>query len=61
MTEMTSAERVMRVLERKEPGRGSAEQITLFKSVGVAVQEAAAARAALMTAEQAGLGTVVPW
>ncbi len=44
-----------------KPGRTSPEQITLFKSVGVAVQEAAAARAALMTAQQAGLGTVVPW
>ncbi len=42
-------------------GRRSAKQITLFKSVGVAVQEAAAARAALLTAEQVGLGTVVPW
>jgi ornithine cyclodeaminase len=48
------------VLGRKH-GRRSARQITLFKTVGVAVQEAAAARAALMTAEQAGLGTVVPW
>jgi len=42
-------------------GRKSAKQITLFKSVGVAVQEAAAAQAALIAAEQAGLGTVVPW
>ena len=42
-------------------GRRSAKQITLFKSVGVAVQEAAAARAAMMAAEQADLGTVVPW
>jgi ornithine cyclodeaminase/alanine dehydrogenase-like protein (mu-crystallin family) len=39
----------------------SAGQITLFKTVGMAVHEAAAAHAALMTAEQAGLGTVVPW
>jgi ornithine cyclodeaminase len=42
-------------------GRKSAKQITLFKSVGVAVQEAAAAHAALITAEQADIGTVVPW
>jgi ornithine cyclodeaminase len=41
--------------------RKSARQITLFKSVGLAVQEAAAAHAAMMTAEQADLGTVVPW
>jgi len=45
----------------RKPGRNSAGQITLFKSVGVAVQEAAAARVALMAAEQLGLGTVVPW
>lgn len=44
-----------------KPGRTSLDQITFFKSVGVAVQEAAAARVALMNAEQAGLGLVVPW
>jgi ornithine cyclodeaminase len=40
-------------------GRENAEQITLFKSVGVAVQDAVAASAALEQAEAAGLGTLV--
>lgn len=41
------------------PGRESAEEITFFKSVGVAVQDAAAANAILREAEAQGLGTVV--
>ncbi|MEX0788078.1 MAG: hypothetical protein WD906_05575 [Anaerolineales bacterium] len=41
------------------PGRRSAHEITLFKSVGVAVQDAAAASLALERAEEAGLGTVL--
>lgn len=41
------------------PGRRSEGEITLFKSVGVAVQDAAAAGLALERAEQAGLGTVL--
>ena len=44
-----------------KPGRQNAEQITLFKSVGVAVQDAVAARVALARAEELGLGTEVPW
>lgn len=40
-------------------GRTSAEQITLYKSVGVAVQDAAAAALVLAAAREAGLGTVV--
>jgi ornithine cyclodeaminase len=40
-------------------GRESAEEITFFKSVGVAVQDAAAAAAALHAAESLGLGTMV--
>ena len=38
------------------PGRTSADQVTLFESVGVAVQDAVAAKAALERAEQLGLG-----
>jgi ornithine cyclodeaminase len=45
----------------RRPGRTSAEQITFFKSVGVAVQDAAAARSALSRAMELGLGTTVPW
>ena len=40
-------------------GRTDDEQITFFKSVGVAVQDAVAARIALQNAEAMGLGTVV--
>lgn len=40
-------------------GRRSAEEITLFKSVGVAVQDVAAASSALTRAEAVGVGQVV--
>jgi len=39
------------------PGRQSADELTLFKSVGLAVQDAAAAAGALQAAESLGLGT----
>lgn len=42
-----------------KPGRESADEITYFKSVGVAVQDMAAARLVLREAERLGLGTVV--
>ncbi len=42
-----------------KPGRTNNEQITFFKSVGVAVQDAAAAQIALQNAEKMGLGTMV--
>jgi len=38
------------------PGRTSPDQITLYKSVGVAVQDAVAARLVLEAAEQRGVG-----
>lgn len=41
------------------PGRESPEEITFFKSVGVAVQDAAAANAIFRAAQAQGLGTVV--
>lgn len=47
------------VVEGRVPGRRTEDEITLFKSVGVAVQDAAAASLALERAEQAGLGTVL--
>jgi ornithine cyclodeaminase/alanine dehydrogenase-like protein (mu-crystallin family) len=40
-------------------GRTDPEQITLFKSVGVAVQDAIAAGRALARAEQLGLGQII--
>ena len=39
-----------------KPGRSSAEQITLYKSVGVAVQDAAAAALVLAKAREVGAG-----
>jgi ornithine cyclodeaminase/alanine dehydrogenase-like protein (mu-crystallin family) len=42
-----------------KPGRASPEQITYFKSCGVAVQDAVAARIALQGAIRLNLGTVV--
>lgn len=46
------------VLGRKA-GRESSDQITYFKSVGVAVQDAMAAQLALQNAQKLGLGTEV--
>nr|HMQ55639.1 ornithine cyclodeaminase family protein [Anaerolineae bacterium] len=40
------------------PGRESPEEITFFKSVGLAVQDAAAAGAVFEAAEAQGLGTL---
>ncbi|MHA6617826.1 ornithine cyclodeaminase family protein [Pseudonocardia sp. DLS-67] len=42
------------------PGRTSDDQITLYKSVGVAVQDAAAAALVLRAARDRGVGTEVP-
>ena len=44
----------------EKPGRTSADEVTLFKSVGVAVQDLCAAARALDTARQLGLGTPLP-
>jgi len=44
------------VVLQNEPGRVSPDQITYFKSVGVAVQDAAAASLALNNARRMGLG-----
>ena len=43
----------------RKPGRESAEQITYFKTVGVAVQDAVAAQLALENARMLGLGQEV--
>jgi alanine dehydrogenase len=42
------------------PGRSSPEQLTLYKSVGVAVQDAAAVALVLAAARAAGVGTNLP-
>lgn len=48
------------VLGRKH-GRINSEQVTFFKSVGVAVQDAAAAQLAMQNAQAQGLGQQVDW
>ncbi len=45
----------------QRPSRQSPEQITLFKSVGIAVQDAVAASVALRRADELGIGTRVDW
>ena len=45
------------LLDGTRPGRTSDEQITLYKSVGVAVQDAAAANLVLTAAKEKGVGT----
>jgi ornithine cyclodeaminase len=44
------------VLDGRRPGRSSQDQITLYKSVGVAVQDAAAAGLVLRHARERGIG-----
>lgn len=44
------------LVEGKRPGRSDPEQITLYKSVGVAVQDAAAAALVLASAREHGAG-----
>lgn len=43
------------------PGRTNAQEMTLFKSVGIAVQDAFAARVAVANARRLGLGQVINW
>lgn len=47
------------IVNGSRPGRTDPDQITFYKSVGVAVQDAAAAGLALRNAERLGLGQVV--
>lgn len=49
------------LVSRPELGRSSDAQITFFKSVGIAVQDAMAAQCALRNAARLKLGTTVPW
>ena len=43
------------------PGRTNAQEITLFKSVGIAVQDAFAARMAVVSARRLSLGQEIEW
>ena len=47
------------IVNGDSPGRASDAEITFFKSVGVAVQDAVAGAAVLAAAEAEGLGTVI--
>lgn len=47
------------IVAGSHPGRTTASQITFFKSVGVAVQDAAAASIALANAQELDLGTTI--
>jgi ornithine cyclodeaminase len=47
------------IMTGEKPGRTAPEQITYFKSCGVAVQDVTAAQIALAGAERLGLGTIV--
>lgn len=47
------------IINGSKPGRQSPDQITLYKSVGVAVQDAVAAGRALRRAEELGLGEII--
>ena len=47
------------VINGSKPGRTDAEQITFFKSVGVAVQDAMAAQIILRNGPALGLGTTI--
>jgi ornithine cyclodeaminase len=49
------------VIAGERPGRMSDKQITFFKSVGLAVQDALAAQLSLQTAIELGLGQGVSW
>lgn len=48
------------VIIGRHPGRGSNEQITVFESQGMAIQDLAVALRVLVAAEAQGLGTSIP-
>jgi ornithine cyclodeaminase/alanine dehydrogenase-like protein (mu-crystallin family) len=47
------------IVNGSKPGRQNEEEITFFKSVGIAAQDAAAAGAVLAAAEEKGLGQLI--
>lgn len=47
------------IVNGDKPGRETEEEITFFKSVGIAAQDAVAASAVLKAAEEKGLGTLI--
>lgn len=59
MSEEHIAAEIGEIAAGLKPGRTAEDEITLFKSVGVAVQDVAAASAVLAAARRMGLGTEV--
>ncbi|MCC7118911.1 MAG: hypothetical protein IT310_10340 [Anaerolineales bacterium] len=59
ITEAHIAAELGEVVLGRKPGRQSADEITYFKSVGVAVQDALAAQTVLKNAQDLGLGQTV--
>ena len=59
ITEASIVAELGEVVAGTRPGRTSPEEITLFKSVGLAVQDAVAAGAILRRAEAEGLGKLI--
>jgi len=49
------------VVRGNKPGRAGPDQITVYKSLGVAAQDLAGARGALDAAKEKGLGIEIPW
>ncbi len=49
------------ILVGRIPARTSPHEITLFKSVGIAVQDAMAAQCALENAQKSGIGQIIHW
>jgi len=49
------------VITGRKEGRTGRDQVTIFKSVGIAVQDAAAARLAIAKARELHLGQVLQW
>ncbi len=49
------------VLAGLRRGTPSDDEITAFKSLGIAVEDLAAAELAVANAEAQGIGTVAPW
>ncbi len=47
------------IVAGKKPGRTDADSVTLFKSVGIAIQDLAAASRVITNAQALGLGTKV--
>ena len=47
------------IINGEKPGRQTDDEITFFKSVGLAVQDAVTAAAVLEAAERKGLGAVI--